>query len=370
MIRNRLQATEYLLGKIPWDFFMVVFTAGDRVQHALWKYTDPDYPQNTGAEAGKYRDSILWVYQELDKAVGEIVKAVGDNTNIVIMSDHGADVLYKTVSLNYWLLDKGLLALNSKRNNFKYLFSSFMNISDSLKQIFLPKSHKTTGRFFETIDWSKTKAFFIGAAGKIFINQKGKFPQGIVEAGSEYEKVRDELTEELMTLKDPNTGKTVVEKVLKRENVYQGDCFAYAPDLVIVWKKGYNSVVRMEEIRKGIRPDKEGDIFNPHRRMSADHDPHGIFIIKSSYIEENKKNLAANIMDLCPTVLYLMNTPIPKSMDGRVLTEVFKESFLKDRTINYSQEGDIEDKIAEAPGYSAEEAKKIEERLKGLGYLE
>jgi hypothetical protein len=36
----------------------------------------------------------------------------------------------------------------------------------------------------------------------------------------------------------------------------------------------------------------------------------------------------AHIVDLAPTILYLMGSPIPSGMEGRVLRELIQEKFL------------------------------------------
>lgn len=374
MIKKRREATKYLMERIPWDFFMVVFMAGDRAQHNLWHLIEPNHPKYNEQEARKYHDGMLWIYQELDKAVGDIVKSLDDETNIIIMSDHGADILYKTVHLNNWLAEKGFLVIKRQQSNAVHYLSDFIvdawAIFKKLKYKFFKKGEEHFSQFFKSIDWSKTKAFFLGAWGKIFINVKGKYPFGIVEPGQEYEEVRNQIIEELMKLKDPDTGKSVVNRVIKKEDIYSGDCFSHAPDLVIIWEKGYNSITKSEELWKGIKPCKRGEIFEPHRRMSADHIRDGIFIIRSSHVEKNRGNLRADIIDICPTILYMMDTPIPESMDGRVLTEIFKKTSLKDRPIERLRKGGIEVEVSETPGYSPEEAKKIEEKLKNLGYID
>ena len=43
---------------------------------------------------------------------------------------------------------------------------------------------------FADVDWASTKAFAVGSFGQIYINLKGKRPQGIVEPGKQYEDLR------------------------------------------------------------------------------------------------------------------------------------------------------------------------------------
>jgi arylsulfatase A-like enzyme len=69
------------------------------------------------------------------------------------------------------------------------------------------------------------------------------------------------------------------------------------------------------------------------------------------------------LIDLAPTILQLLGEPIPEDMDGRVLSELLAET----RAPEFAAVAAFD--RAAPDGYSEEEAKAIEERLAGLGYL-
>jgi hypothetical protein len=79
----------------------------------------------------------------------------------------------------------------------------------------------------------------------------------------------------------------------------------------------------------------------------------------------------ASLTDIAPTVLYALGLPIPDDMDGEVLTELFDDSYLESCPVRFVKSG------SQAPAgspdgrdYTDEEAEKVKERLRGLGYLE
>lgn len=370
-VRIRLKAAHYMLGNKDWDFFMVVFMAADRAQHNLWKFMDPGHPEYTKKLADNYQDAILWVYQDLDNAVGEIVGRMDQETTIAIVSDHGADAVYKAVHLNTWLLDNGFMALNRGASYVAQpLLNLFNRSMDFIKDKMSIKDTQESYRFFNFIDWQNTRAYFIGASGKLFINLKGREQYGVVEPGQEYEDTRNEIIEKLLQLKDPHTGKSVVSHITKREDIYKGDCYEQAPDLVIAWEKGYNSIIRLNELKKGIRswPCKRCDIFGPSM-FSGDHTPDGIFIIKSPGVERNRRDLTANIIDIFPTLLYIMGVPVPRSVEGRVLLEIFEKDAIGEKPVTYSSDSEMGGVGPEAAELSPEQEREIEERLRDLGYL-
>ncbi len=63
--------------------------------------------------------------------------------------------------------------------------------------------------------------------------------------------------------------------------------------------------------------------------------PHGIILIKGPHIKKKYKIKDAHIYDILPTILYILDLPIGKDMDGKVLLEVFKKDFVKKRKIKY-----------------------------------
>ncbi|MBC2694339.1 MAG: hypothetical protein HF982_03490 [Desulfobacteraceae bacterium] len=75
----------------------------------------------------------------------------------------------------------------------------------------------------------------------------------------------------------------------------------------------------------------------------------------------------ASIYDVSPTVLHLMEFPVAQDMDGRVLTGAMDDQFMTKNPIRfvdtYEDSAPMEHEVEEI------DHKKIEERLKSMGYL-
>jgi arylsulfatase A-like enzyme len=93
----------------------------------------------------------------------------------------------------------------------------------------------------------------------------------------------------------------------------------------------------------------------------------GIFLAKGNGIEKGKGIDGAKIIDIAPTVLYLMGEKIPLSMDGKVLDDAFSSEFLNTNPKVF-YEVPLE-RESQATAFSLEEEEDIVQRLKGLGYL-
>src|SRR5262249_38707032 len=90
---------------------------------------------------------------------------------------------------------------------------------------------------FTSIDWSRTKAYcseVLASPPSIWINLKGIKPQGIVDP-AEYDALVEFIIDKLAELKDPRTGKPVINRVYRRNEIFQGPFSREGADLVLDW---------------------------------------------------------------------------------------------------------------------------------------
>lgn len=378
-----------LLQEKPWDFFMVVFRNTDEIGHFFWRHMDESHPRHDPQAPPRYKTAILDLYRQVDHWVGEIVAAAGPEVNILVMSDHGMGPLYRDVFINEWLWEKGWLTLKETANGkstghslFRTIGLTRKNISDTLTRLnlhrvevlikkilgdrikVLPRDERP--EFSNAIDWSKTKAYSFGYYGQIFINLKGREPEGIVEPGQEYETLRQEIVRELHQLKDPEDGRPIVDRVYTREELFHGPSLEQAPDLLTI----------MRDLTYITRKDYEfasqrGILFRqPYTDESGSHHLDGILVASGPAFKPQPAPLHAlpQIPDVTPTILHLMNCPIPTTMDGRVLDELITAEYMEHNPIQYS-ENDLEVRLDENSEWDAAAEAEVMERLKKLGYL-
>jgi len=174
------------------------------------------------------------------------------------------------------------------------------------------------------------------------------------------------LTRALLECRDAATGKPVVEWVRRRDELYHGPHVHRAPDLAIHW--------RTEFVISGL-VGKDGKAISkatwlPRRAfVSGGHRPDGILIAWGPNIRPAIQLADAQITDVCPTLLYLMEHPVPDDMDGKVLTTVLAEEYVQTHPIQRA--GVVEGTAGvRREAYDEREAAAIEERLRGLGYVE
>ncbi|MBN2566174.1 MAG: alkaline phosphatase family protein [Candidatus Eisenbacteria bacterium] len=79
-----------LLRRYRPDFSAVYFRGVDFVQHFFWKYADPDaFPEVSDQERALYGGVIDTYYEYQDRLLGRLLASVGDDVNVILVSDHG-----------------------------------------------------------------------------------------------------------------------------------------------------------------------------------------------------------------------------------------------------------------------------------------
>ncbi len=349
-----LRASLYLIEHHPADVMMFTFMSIDTVQHHFWQYMDPTHHYHDPCAAKEFGAAVFRVYEWLDHAIGQILEKVLPDTPVLVLSDHGGGptsdrVLY----LNRFLAQLGLLHyLETKRSPLHRLRTDLLSRSydllrsslSSRQKIRLANLFPAIRRNFEAsvtsyshIDWSRTKAFcseVLASPPGIWINRKGVRPHGTVGA-DEYGPLLSYITHKLQELKDPRTGETIVQRVFRKDEIFHGPYQAEAPDLTLDWwDTGLFSTApsRPEETAQPAveilehKPPATNEWGGTHRRD-------GILIARGKPFRQGSQIEHAELIDLAPTILYLLGQSVPEEMDGRILTKLFHPEFLTQNPI-------------------------------------
>jgi predicted AlkP superfamily phosphohydrolase/phosphomutase len=211
----------------------------------------------------------------------------------------------------------------------------------------------------EDVDWKRTRAYAMGNMGYIFVNLRGREPEGVVAPGREYEETLREITDRLYEMKDPETKETVVERVFRKEDLYSGSSVSDAPDLFPMPR----------DFRYHLRGDYlflSNHWIEKLWLISGFHRMNGIFMAMGGPVKKAYRLTGKKIEDIAPTILSCFGTPIPSDTDGKLMADLFVEEFSKTLVARYAdfmQEGKQERTLSE------EDQAEIRRHLKGLGYI-
>jgi len=379
----------HAIEKRPCDVMMVTFMSIDTVQHYFWHYMDPAHFLHDPKGAARYSDAIKQVYQRLDESLGRIVARLPEDCTVLVVSDHGGGpVSDRVVYLNRHLARLGLLAykpqaaggLAARATRRLYETARGRLGSDQKKWLAekfpaLREKFENAATSYANIDWSRTKAYcseVLAYPPSIFLNMKGDRPEGIV-AEEEREDLIRLLTEKMSELTDPRDDSKIIARVYRREELFQGECAAQGPDLVLDWwsSKGFSACPSLAEEQDGpvVKIRERAPMREPE--WSGTHRLHGVLIARGPAIQPGAKIQGARLEDMMPTILYLMDAPIPAGLDGRILTEMIKPEYLREHPAKGGKSGaPVETLETPKTPYSDEEAAEVEERLKALGYVD
>jgi len=365
----RSKQFEYLISKNEFDFCFLVYEYPDRVHHIFYHLLDPACEAHRVPENNMTLKFLHNGFRELDASLRHIVDHFGNDANYIVVSDHGFDAVNRWVYVNNLLAQHGLLVLKGFKT-WVDVVTRGLHIPRSVRWRMGLEEHKKwhfPDPFrIPIVNYNRTKAF----AGPqlehaVYVNLRGRCPEGIIEPGEEYEKVKDEIVEVLSTATDHRTGKRVFEGVWTREEIYNGPYLQNAPDVIYELSPGYigaNTILPNLLLREWFL-----------RRLGSGwetagyHRPDGIFIALGPAFQR-KEGLKASILDIAPTILYLMDLPIPTYMDGRVLEEVLNPGLLRSRAPQF-YDADFACEKTGKIGYSAKEEMEVTRRLSDLGYL-
>ena len=282
MTERRFRVGRRLAVSKPWDYFMLCEIAPDRLHHVFWQNWDPTHPLHE--PGNRYETAFQDYYRFLDDEVGKLMDVLPEDAITIVMSDHGARPMMGGLCFNDWLIKERYLAVEAY------------------------PSHVIPFRE-AVVDWSQTVAWGDGGYyGRLFLNVKGREPQGIVEP-SRYEETCAELIAKLEAMPGPD-GQPLGTKVLKPRDVYT-EVRGVAPDLLVyfgdlAWRSvgsiGNSSIYTYEN---DTGPD------------GANHDRTGVFAMAGLPGQPTGETNGLNLVDVGPTLMELYGFEVPEGAVGR-----------------------------------------------------
>lgn len=285
VLNERMEMFDYELSKFDSGLLFYYVSSTDQRQHMFWRLIDKNHPSYDPALASKYGDTIKNIYIEMDKLLANTLEKVDQDTILMVMSDHGFTPYHRSFNLNTWLKE-----------------NSYIKLINEWKQ--------GQEEFFLNTDWSRTKAYALGLNG-LYINQKAREREGIVNPGEEKEALTREIAQKLEKATDPKTGERAILRAYVTKDVYQGPYVKEAPEIIIGYNRGYRSswATPLGRIPKNIFEDNT-------EKWSGDHcmDPDVI----PGILFTNRKIKAESpaLYDLTPTILKIFGIEKPKDMIG------------------------------------------------------
>ncbi len=304
-----------VLARAPWDLLLAVLTETHCVGHQLWFVHDPAHPQHDRQIARTLGDPLEQIYRQTDAAIGTLLAQAGPDTTVFVYCSHGMGPMYDATPLLGTVLNRlGHAAKPVPRRRIpapllglwrrlpKAVRAALAPLRDPLVRDVAASAHAfdPSGRCFQVPNNDGVAA--------IRVNLVGREPQGRVQPGDEFETFCAEVSDDLMQLRNADTGAPAVSRVLRLSEHFDGPCFDDLPDLAVEWS-------RAAPIRALISP-RIGRIENPgHSWRTGDHTPDGLIVARGPGIARGALPHAVPSTNLAPTIAALLGVTL-SDIDG------------------------------------------------------
>ena len=290
-------------------------------------------------------------WQLIDEWIGRLDDL--DDTNVVLMSDHGCAPTTTEFYINEWLCEHGYLTkrrtvedsfqrVGLTRENMLAIAKQFgivdllaKTVPESIQQLVPQEAGAKRQRKLEKIDLTATQAVASGQ-GPIYIHPDANT-----------EDVVDNLVNDLSSVTD-DRGEPLFDGVYRAEDVYTGPYATTGPAVIVDMRPGVH-------VNDGLGG---GEIQTKPDRWAAENSRHGIFAAKGPDIESAGDIGQTEITDIAPTILAGFGVDVPTDMVGDVLP-IFED----EPTVEQQEPLTISET-------DSEQYNEVEDRLKQLGYME
>jgi predicted AlkP superfamily phosphohydrolase/phosphomutase len=321
-----------LMTKHEWDLFFMHAHAPDWFYHVF--LTDMDENLNKNKESRKAAwDAHLKIYEAQDRMIARLLECCDKDTLIILVSDHGATADGSSFDPYKILSEAGLLVLDTVQLNMSGLeiwaTTSTSGSSETEADLKDVKATRVEGMMEElkTLsqfpDVNKSKCFPQRSL-YVYINLKNRDPEGIVDP-KDYAAVQQQIIDALLTYVDPKTGKRPVALALAKQDArilgLYGDAIGDVVYALYPWYSGQHGM---------LLPGSEWGVGSLKGLLSFTGPG-----IKKGY----KLERTCSLVDIVPTICYLMDLQLPADVEGSVLYQLFKDPDFKIKEINKLKDG-------------------------------
>ena len=277
-------AAHWLFKEYPdWDLFYVHIHSIDNFEH--W-FINETAPERNPEEHQYYQDLIDAVYTENDKFIGEMMKYLDGDTSIIVTSDHGQC---------------------PKSAGDEYEIGSIGGTSTKvMSELGYTVTYRDENGKLQ-IDWSKTRAV-AKRSSYIYVNLKGRDPEGIVEPEDYHQLVLD-IISDLYNYRNKDGKRVIAHAFTRDEMEYLGMGGIHCGDILYQLVPTFNN----EHANVVSTVHHEGWSMQNLCVMGGAGFKHGEFIDRP-----------VRITDIVPTICHLTNTGMPGSVEGGVIYQALE----------------------------------------------
>lgn len=341
-IDRRTQMLRSLANAGEWDFFYAAFSESHVAGHLYWHLGDCRHPSHSLEQAGAVGEGLRDVYVRLDKALGELMADLSEDTCKVVFFSHGMGPNYHGDHLFPELLQRFNLA-RDKTGKVDDLIGSTERIWEMtigrlpakirrMAKMRLPLAARrwaSAKRAQNPVTWSKSYAFAmpkLDGFSALRVNLIGREPDGRILPGSDYHDYVSEFESEIISWVNADTGEPAVDRIFKAGDRTDPLELGGAPDLMVWWSK--TAPIRT------IRSPRLGRVSGSSLdAKTGEHIMHSLFLVHRPDIVPGRRYInGMSLTDVTPTLSELAGLVPDAAGDGRsVYAELIGQSRQEDQ---------------------------------------
>jgi predicted AlkP superfamily phosphohydrolase/phosphomutase len=294
------RAVHHVLAGGEWDVCLLKWHSLDWTNHFFAYATEPRHPlydPSRADEAWGYWDRLFAQADRLVAAAWEAARAGGRPAVLGITSDHGSEAVppggaghadpNAALEASGWLVREG------------------------------------EGR---PIDWSRTRAYGFGSY--VWLNVRGRDPEGVVAPGGEYRRERDRLIEALLAARDPHSGAPLLRTAWPIEDAAAlgvggdrtGDVYVEPCHSEAALDAHYRRA-------RELAADGRYGTWDWPAVNSGNHHPGTFLVLAGDGVRRGyRRPRPAMLSAIAPTLSVLAGLPAPADADGATLWDVMEGS--------------------------------------------
>jgi predicted AlkP superfamily pyrophosphatase or phosphodiesterase len=285
-LETRERRDKFALQRLNSDLLFDYSSATDDAGHEWMGALDPESGVYDPDLAEKIWPVYAGVFQLQDAWLGKLIDAAGRNAIVSLVGDHGMAGVSQTFYPNAALERAGLLVRTADGKN---------------------------------IDLAKT-AICAAPWGDYFLSVNSRDWKNGIVSENDREQVLRRATDALLEATDPQTGKRIVTRVFRPDEVVgMGMGGPAGGDLYLDLAPGYfpSTALSADVVRKTASPIGAGTHgFYPHRiKMQT------VWFVAGPGIASGKTISGIRQIDIAPTLSRALGIPVPKNARGHVIAE-------------------------------------------------
>lgn len=345
----------HLLERETWDLFYCVYGESHCAGHQFWPAPQWDWSGRTGIESGPDDrwSALREVYRALDAGLGRLLAAAGPDAKVVVLASHGIGPYIGGPQL----LPEVLIRLGLSAGPDTVTRRALRRAIRPLRQT-PPRLKRLAYRLrrWPALAWLDSRIGTAGVGsddkplgspvcqalavannrcGAIRLNLRGRDRNGIVPA-EQAGALMDRIEQELLALTDPKSGRRLVARVDRADDLFCSERSPLVPDLIVVFRSDLGSIEACES--PSIGRFRYGLHKTAYRR-TGDHTPDSRAWIRAPGFPAGLETAEGHVLDLAPTILSLLGVPIPSGMTGTALDRKLSPAARRIALANWRKNG-------------------------------